>query len=49
MLDKSQKKEEILLSVLDFLERNGYKESYEKLKEKTNCTYMKKMKKWSKN
>ena len=42
MLDKSQKKEEILLSVLDFLERNGYKESYEKLKEKTNCTYIEK-------
>jgi WD40 repeat protein len=42
MLDKSQKKEEILLSVLDFLERNGYKESYEKLKEKINCKHIEK-------
>ena len=45
MLDKSQKKEEILLSVLDFLERNGYKESYEKLKEKTNCKHIEKSEK----
>ena len=42
MLDNSQKKEEILLSVLDFLERNGYKESYEKLKQKTGCRYVEK-------
>ncbi len=40
MMDKSQKKEEILLSVLEFLERNEYKESFEKLKEKTNCKYI---------
>ena len=45
MLDKSQKNEEILLSVLDFLERNGYKESFEKLKEKTDCRYIEKNKK----
>ena len=42
MMDKSQKKEEILLSVLEFLERNGYKQSFEKLKEKTNCKYIEK-------
>ena len=42
MMDKSQKKEEILLIVLEFLERNGYKESFEKLKEKTNCKYIEK-------
>ena len=36
MLDKTKKKEELLLSVLDFLDKNGYKESYEKLKEKTD-------------
>ena len=40
MMDKSQKKEEILLSVLEFLERNGYKQSFEKLKEKNNCKYI---------
>ena len=39
MLDKSHKKEEILLSVLEFLERNGYKESFEKLNQKTNYKY----------
>ena len=42
MLDNSQKKEEILLSVLDFLERIGYKESDEKLKQKTGCRYVEK-------
>lgn len=42
MLDNSQKKEEILLSVLDFLERNGYKESFEKLKQKTKCIFYEK-------
>ena len=40
MLDKSHKKEEILLSVLEFLERNGYKESFEKLNQKTNYKYI---------
>ena len=42
MLDKSQKKEEILLSVLEFLERNGYKDSFEKLKKKAGCKYIEK-------
>ena len=42
MIDNSHKKEEILLSVLDFLERNGYKESYEKLKQKTGFKYIEK-------
>jgi WD40 repeat protein len=45
MIDNSQKKEEILLSVLDFLERNGYKESFEKLKQKVGCNYFEKNKK----
>ena len=45
MIDNSQKKEEILLSVLDFLERNGYKESFEKLKQKAGCNYYEKNKK----
>ncbi len=40
MLTLSQKKEEILLTVLDYLERNGYKESYEKLKQKTGVDYI---------
>ena len=40
MLDKSHKKEEILLSILEFLERNGYKESFEKLNQKTNYKYI---------
>lgn len=42
MLDKCQKKEEILLSVLEFLERNGYKDSFEKLKKKAGCKYIEK-------
>ena len=42
MLDKTQKKEELLLSVLDFLDKNGYKESYEKLKEKTDFNQIEK-------
>ena len=40
MLDKSRKKEEILLSILEFLERNGYKESFDKLNQKTNYQYI---------
>ena len=36
MLDQSQKKEEILLSILDFLQRNGYKQSFDKLNKKAN-------------
>ena len=42
MIDNSHKKEEILLSVLEFLERNGYKESFEKLKQKTGLNYIEK-------
>ena len=44
MLDKCPKKKEILLIVLDFLERNGYKDSFSKLKEKTGCRYIEKNK-----
>ena len=40
MLDKSHKKEEILLSILEFLERNGYKETFEKLNQKSNYQYI---------
>ena len=44
MLDKKQKKEDILFSILDFLERNGYKQSFQKLKEKVDCQYIEKNK-----
>ena len=40
MLEKSHKKEEILLSILEFLKRNGYKECFEKLQEKTNFKHI---------
>ena len=40
MLDQSHKKEEILLSILDYLKRNGYKQSFEKLYHKTNYKYI---------
>ena len=40
MIDQSHKKEEILLSILDFLERSGYKESFEKLQQKINLKYI---------
>ena len=40
MLDQSHKKEEILLSILDYLKRNGYKQSFEKLYNKTNYKYI---------
>ena len=36
MLDKSHKKEEILLSILEFLERNGFKQSFDNLSQKAN-------------
>ena len=42
MIENNHKKEEILLSVLEFLERNGYKESFEKLKQKTGLNYIEK-------
>ena len=42
MLNNAHKKEEILLSILEFLERNGYKETFEKLKKKTGCEYIEK-------
>lgn len=44
MLDKKQKKEDILFSILDFLERNGYEKSFQKLKEKVDCQYIEKNK-----
>ena len=44
MLDKKQKKEDILFSILDFLERNGYQQSFQKLKEKVDCKYIEKNK-----
>jgi len=44
MLDKKQKKEDILFSILDFLERNGYEQSFQKLKEKIDCKYIEKNK-----
>ena len=39
MIDQSQKKEEILLSILDFLNRNGYEKSFENLQKKANTEY----------
>ena len=39
MIDQSQKKEEILLSILDFLNRNGYEKSFEKLQKNANTQY----------
>ena len=42
MLTNENKKEEILLSILEFLERNGYKEAFEKLKKKTGYEYIEK-------
>ena len=42
MIDQSHKKEEILLSILDFLERSGYKDSFEKLQQKINLKYIEK-------
>ena len=44
MLDKKQKKEDILFSILDFLERNGYEQSFQKLKAKIDCEYIEKNK-----
>ena len=35
----SNQKEELLLSVLEFLDRNGYKQSFEKLQQKTGIHY----------
>lgn len=42
MLAKNQKKEEILLSVLEYLERNGHKDAFEKLKKSTGNIYIEK-------
>ena len=36
---KLNKNEDLLLIVLEFLERNGYKQSYEKLQQKTGISY----------
>ena len=35
----NNQKEELLLSVLEFLDRNGYKQSFEKLQQKTGIHY----------
>ena len=40
MIDQSQKKEEILLSVLDFLNRNGYEQSFSNLQKRANTRYI---------
>ena len=39
MMDKTHKKDEIILSILEFLERNGYKQSFERLQQKINIKY----------
>lgn len=38
-MDKTHKKDEIILSILEFLERNGYKQSFEQLQQKINIKY----------
>ncbi len=40
MIDQSQKKEEILLSILDFLNRNGYEQSFTNLQKRANTQYI---------
>jgi len=40
MIDQSQKKEEILLSILDFLNKNGYEQSFTNLQKKANTPYI---------
>ena len=38
-MDKTHKNNEIILSILEFLERNGYKQSFEQLQQKINIKY----------
>ena len=38
-INKNEKKDDLLLIVLEFLERNGYKQSFEKLQQKVGINY----------
>ena len=49
MIDQNQKKEELLLSILDFLNRNGYTEAFNKLQQKANTKYIEQNKKTIEN
>ena len=49
MIDQNQKKEELLLSILDFLNKNGYTEAFNKLQQKANTKYIEQNKKTIEN
>ena len=45
MSNENKPKEEILLSVLEYLDRNGYKESFDILQQNTGLRYLENVKK----